>query len=117
MPAARREQPHDPSDGPPRAAHLRTPRGAAPREPRRSTLRGTLRVSAGPDRPAAAALAGVGAALVPGHLQERLVRHRLTRAGAERAETAVVLVGLTAAAATGVLGARAGRAQAPSARP
>jgi hypothetical protein len=75
------------------------------------------RLAARPDRSAAAVLAGVGAALVPGYLQERLVRHRLTPAGAERAETAVVLAGLTAAAAMGVLGARACAAQAPGTRP
>ncbi|WP_369256398.1 hypothetical protein [Geodermatophilus amargosae] len=65
------------------------------------------RLAARPDPRAATVLAWVGAALVPGYLQERLVRHRLTPAGAERAETAVVAVGLAAAAAMAALGARA----------
>ena len=65
------------------------------------------RLATRPDPRAAAVLAWVGAALVPGYLQERLVRHRLTAAGAERAETAVVVVGLAAAAAMAALGARA----------
>ncbi len=64
------------------------------------------RLAARPDRRAAVVLAWVGAALVPGYLQERLVRHRLTPAGAERAETAVVAVGLASAAAMAVLGAQ-----------
>jgi hypothetical protein len=62
------------------------------------------RLAAGPDPRAATVLAWVGAALVPGYLQERLVRHRLTPAGAERAETAVVAVGLATAGAMAALG-------------
>ncbi|MEX5717864.1 hypothetical protein [Geodermatophilus maliterrae] len=68
------------------------------------------RLAAGPAPRAAAVLGGVGAALVPGYLQERLVRRRLTPAGAEPGETAVVAVGLAAAVAMAVLGARAARA-------
>jgi hypothetical protein len=65
------------------------------------------RLAARPDPRAAAVLGWVGAALVPGYLQERLVRRRLTPAGAEPLETAAVVVGLTSAAAMAVLGRRA----------
>jgi hypothetical protein len=65
------------------------------------------RLAARPDPRAAAVLGWVGAALVPGYLQERLVRHRLTPAGAERAETAAVVVGLGSAAVMAALGAQA----------
>ncbi len=65
------------------------------------------RLAAGPDRRAATALAWVGAALVPGYLQERLVRRRLTPAGADPLETPVVAVGLAAAVAMAALGRRA----------
>ncbi len=66
------------------------------------------RLAARPDRRAAVALAWVGAALVPGYLQERLVRRRLTPAGADPLETPVVVVGLAGAAAMAALGGRAG---------
>ncbi len=65
------------------------------------------RLAARPDPRAAAVLGWVGAALVPGYLQERLVRHRLTPAGAERAETAAAVVGLASAAVMAALGAQA----------
>jgi hypothetical protein len=65
------------------------------------------RLAARPDPRAAAVLGWVGAALVPGYLQERLVRHRLTPAGAEPAETAAVVVGLGSAAVMAALGAQA----------
>jgi hypothetical protein len=65
------------------------------------------RLGARPDPRAAAVLGWVGAALVPGYLQERLVRRRLTPAGADPLETAAVVVGLTSAAAMAVLGRRA----------
>ena len=65
------------------------------------------RRAARPDPRAAAALGWVGAALVPGYLQERLVRRRLTRAGAEPLAPAAVVVGLASAAALAVLGGRA----------
>ena len=64
------------------------------------------RLAARPDPRAATVLGWVGAALVPGYLQERLVRRRLTPAGADPLETATVAVGLAGAAAMAVLGAR-----------
>ncbi|SFT62447.1 hypothetical protein SAMN05660657_01987 [Geodermatophilus amargosae] len=69
------------------------------------------RLAVRPDPRAATVLAWVGAALVPGYLQERLVRQRLTPAGVQRSETAVVVVGLAAAAAMAALGARASGAR------
>ncbi len=64
------------------------------------------RLAARPDPRAAAVLAWVGAALVPGYLQERLVRLRLTPAGADPLETPTVVVGLAGAVAMAVLGRR-----------
>ncbi len=69
------------------------------------------RLAARPDPRAATVLAWTGAALVPGYLQERLVRRRLRRPGAEPLETAVVAVGLAAAAAMAALGAQASGAR------
>ncbi|MBM7806347.1 hypothetical protein JOD57_002184 [Geodermatophilus bullaregiensis] len=68
------------------------------------------RLVAGPDPRATAVLGWVGAALVPGYLQERLVRQRLRSPGTDRLETAVVAGGLAAAVAMAVLGRRAARA-------
>ncbi len=65
------------------------------------------RLAARPDPRAAAVLGWVGTALVPGYLQERLVRRRLTPAGAEPLETAAVVVGLASAAAMAAIGGRA----------
>ncbi|SHG68562.1 hypothetical protein [Geodermatophilus nigrescens] len=64
------------------------------------------RLTAGEDATARRVLAATGAALVPGYLAERLVRRRLTPAGAEPAETAVVATGLAGAVAMAVLGAQ-----------
>ncbi|SDC19822.1 hypothetical protein SAMN05660690_0889 [Geodermatophilus telluris] len=69
------------------------------------------RLAARPDARAAAVLGWVGAALVPGYLQERLVRQRLASPAAEPAETAVVAVGLATAGAMAVLGAQASGAR------
>ena len=62
------------------------------------------RLASGPDERARRALRLVGAALVPGYLQERLVRRRLTRDGADPVETPLVVAGLSLAAAMAVLG-------------
>ena len=65
------------------------------------------RLAARPDPRAATVLAWIGATLVPGYLQERLVRRRLHRPASDPLETAVVAVGLAAAAAMAALGAQA----------
>ncbi|MGY1796740.1 hypothetical protein ACI796_22470 [Geodermatophilus sp. SYSU D00525] len=64
------------------------------------------RLVAGDDGRAPRVLAATGAALVPGYLGERLVRRRLTPAGAEPVETAVAAAGLVTAVAMAVLGAQ-----------
>ncbi len=62
------------------------------------------RLAAGPDERARRTLRLLGTALVPGYLQERLVRRRLTRAGADPVETPLVVAGLSLAVAMAVLG-------------
>jgi hypothetical protein len=60
-------------------------------------------------RPRAAAervLGGLGAAMMAGYLAERLVRQRLTPAGWDAAETPVVVVGISLAAAMALIGLR-----------
>ncbi|MGY1668192.1 hypothetical protein [Geodermatophilus sp. SYSU D00696] len=66
--------------------------------------RALARLAARDDLRARRVLVATGAALVPGYLAERLVRRRLTPAGADPVETGVVAVGLAAAAAMAVLG-------------
>ncbi|SFP97541.1 hypothetical protein SAMN05660464_0378 [Geodermatophilus dictyosporus] len=69
------------------------------------------RLAARPDRRAAAVLGWVGAALVPGYLQERLVRQRLASPADAPGEAAVAAAGLVAAGAMAVLGAQASGAR------
>jgi hypothetical protein len=59
-----------------------------------------------PDASAERALGGLGAAMTAGYLAERLVRQRLIPAGWEKAETPVVVAGISLAAAMAVLGLR-----------
>ncbi|PWW22422.1 hypothetical protein JD79_01574 [Geodermatophilus normandii] len=61
------------------------------------------RLAAGPDEPARRALRLLSAGMVPGYVQERLVRRRLTRGGADPVETPLVVAGLGLAAAMAVL--------------
>jgi hypothetical protein len=58
------------------------------------------------DAAAERVLGGLGAAMVPGYLIERLVRQRLTPAGWEVAETPVLVAGISLAAAMAWLGLR-----------
>ena len=60
-------------------------------------------------RPGAAAeriLGGLGAAMTPGYLIERLVRQRLTPAGWDRAETPLVIAGMSLSVAMALIGLR-----------
>lgn len=59
-----------------------------------------------PDASAERALGGLGAAMTAGYLAERLVRQRLIPAGWDKAETPVVVAGISLAAAMAVLGLR-----------
>lgn len=60
-----------------------------------------------PDAPVPArVLGGLGAAMVAGHLLERLVRRRLRPSGWDAAESPMVIAGLTLAAAMAWLGLR-----------
>ena len=64
-----------------------------------------------PDASAERALGGLGAAMTAGYLGERLVRQRLIPAGWDKAETPVVVAGISLAAAMTVLGLRPHGAQ------
>src|ERR1700722_3024929 len=64
-----------------------------------------------PDASAERALGGLGAAMTAGYLAERLVRQRLIPAGWDKAETPVVVAGISLAAAMTVLGLRPHGAQ------
>jgi len=64
----------------------------------------TTRLWRGPSRPACLMLAGLGLAMVPGYLGERLVRRRLNRSGYDRLETPLVLAGIQLAALMALLG-------------
>ena len=55
--------------------------------------------------PGASVVAGLGIAMVPGYLGEKLVRRRLTPSGYDRVETPVVIAGITLASMTALLGA------------
>jgi hypothetical protein len=59
-----------------------------------------------PTASAERALGGLGAAMTAGNLAERLVRQRLRPAGWDKAETPVVVAGISLAAAMAVLGLR-----------
>ena len=60
-----------------------------------------------PDDGARRALGALGVLMTGGYLVERLCRTRLTRRGFDPVETPIVVAGLAAAAAMGVLGHRA----------
>jgi hypothetical protein len=64
----------------------------------------TTRLWRGPSRPACLMLAGLGMAMVPGYLGEKLVRRRLTRSGYDRLETPLVLAGIQLAALMALVG-------------
>ena len=64
-----------------------------------------------PDASAERVLGGLGAAMTAGYLAERLVRQRLIPAGWDKAETPVVVSGISLAAAMAVLGLRPHGAQ------
>jgi hypothetical protein len=59
-----------------------------------------------PDAAAERILGGLGAAMTAGYLAERLVRQRLTPAGLDRAETPVVIAGISLAVAMALIGLR-----------
>ena len=64
----------------------------------------TLRLLRGPSRSARLVVAGLGIAMVPGYLGEKLVRRRLTRSGHDTLETPLVIAGVMLAALTALLG-------------
>jgi hypothetical protein len=57
-----------------------------------------------PSRPAHLVVAGLGLAMVPGYLGEKLVRRRLTRSGYDRLETPLVIAAIQLAALMALLG-------------
>jgi hypothetical protein len=59
-----------------------------------------------PDAAAQRTLGGLGAAMTAGYLAERLVRQRLTPAGWDKAETPVVVAGISLSAAMALIGLR-----------
>jgi hypothetical protein len=63
----------------------------------------TVRLWRGPSRSARLVVAGLGIAMVPGYLGEKLVRKRLTRAGYDTLETPLVIMGIELAALTALL--------------
>jgi len=65
----------------------------------------TVRLGRGPSRPGRLVVAGLGIAMVPGYLGEKLVRRRLTPSGYDRVETPIVIAGITLAAMTALIGA------------
>jgi hypothetical protein len=65
----------------------------------------TVRLWRGPSRRARLVVAGLGIAMVPGYLGEKLVRRRLTPSGCDPVETPIVIAGITLAAMTALLGA------------
>jgi hypothetical protein len=62
----------------------------------------------GPSPAARRLLGGLGAAMAAGYLAERLVRHRLGRAGWDPAESPVIIAGISLAAAMALIGLRPG---------
>jgi hypothetical protein len=64
------------------------------------------RLVRGEPEPARVVLRLLGTVMVPGYLGERLGRERLTTAGFDPVETAVVVAGIGLSAATAVLGRR-----------
>ena len=65
----------------------------------------TVRLWRGPSRAARLVVAGLGIAMVPGYMGEKLVRRRLTRSGYDSIETPIVIAGISLAAMTALLGA------------
>jgi len=64
----------------------------------------TARLWRSPSRPARLVVTGLGMAMVPGYLGEKLVRRRLTRSGYEPLETHFVIAGIQLAALMALLG-------------
>ena len=64
----------------------------------------TVRLFRGPSHPASLVVTGLGMAMVPGYLGEKLVRRRLTRSGYEPFETPLVIAGIQLAALMALLG-------------
>ena len=62
------------------------------------------RLWGGPSRPACLMVVGLGMAMVPGYLGEKLVRRRLTRSGYDRLETLLVIAGIQLAALMALFG-------------
>jgi hypothetical protein len=64
----------------------------------------TARLFRGPSRAACLVVAGLGIAMVPGYLGEKLVRRRLTGSGYDRLETLLLIAGIQLAALMALLG-------------
>lgn len=62
------------------------------------------RLRSRPDERARQVLRVLGSTMVPGYLMERLCRHRLTPAGADRLETPIIVAALGGAVAMALLG-------------